>query len=107
MLLGIQPGDIFASVVRTAVPFLVGWLLAVPVIAQLGVDAEQVTNLVQFVVTTAYYVVFRWLETHVDVRFGWLLGLAKPPAYDQGVGEDVEPLEGDRDALPEDDEPLA
>lgn len=77
----LNPGDIFASVIRTAVPFLVGLFLAIPAVAVLNVDQEAATGAVTFFVTTAYYAVFRWLETHVDSRFGWLLGLAKPPTY--------------------------
>lgn len=77
----LNPGDIFASVIRTVVPFIVGALLSLPVVNQLGVDADAATAAVQFFVTTAYYVVFRLAETHLDSRFGWLLGLAKPPAY--------------------------
>lgn len=76
-----KPGDIYASVVRTVVPLVVGWILAIPAVAVLGVDADAATTAVTFFVTTAYYAIFRVLETHVDSRFGWLLGLAKPPTY--------------------------
>lgn len=78
----LKPGDIFASVIRTGVPFLVGVLLSLPVASGLNIDADVATGAVTFLVTTAYYLVFRFAETHLDSRWGWFLGLAKPPAYD-------------------------
>lgn len=93
----LKPGDVYASVIRTAVPFLVGLLLSIPVVAKLGVDADTATRAVEFVVVTAYYALFRFLESHIDERFGWLLGLAKPPTYGEEPAEEIvdeEPLEG-------------
>lgn len=84
----LNPGDIFASVIRTGVPLIVGWLIAVPVVAGLDLDAALVSQVVEFVVTMAYYALFRALETRVDGRFGWLLGLAKPPKYDDELAPD-------------------
>jgi len=73
-----------ASIVRTVVPLIVGWLLAQSVVAQAGVTEEQATTAVTAVVQALYYVVARLLEHYVSPRFGWLLGLARRPTYDNG-----------------------
>lgn len=73
-----------ASIVRTVVPLVVGWLLAQPVIAQAGITEEQATTAVTVAVQAVYYLVARLFEHYVSPRFGWLLGLARRPSYDNG-----------------------
>jgi len=83
-----------ASIVRTVVPLVVGWLLAQPVIAQAGITEEQATTAVTVAVQAVYYLVARLFEHYVSPRFGWLLGLARRPSYDNGKvvsGEVVPP----------------
>lgn len=93
------------SLVRTFVPYLVGVLLTA--LAKLGVDIGDgtATTLVELGVSIAWYVVFRYLETKGNARWGWLLGLAKAPAYsaepapspdapDEVLVTDVEPSDG-------------
>lgn len=74
---------LWASIVRTLVPIIVGsvtaWLVGI------GFPAgEEFEGLLTAVLTLAfgglYYTVVRLLETYVTPKFGWLLGLAKAPA---------------------------
>lgn len=81
-------GDIGSSIVRTVVPLVVGVVVAW--LARHNVDgsayADFLSAVVAAVVTTVYYAVVRVLETYVKPRFGWLLGLAKPPTYGVTAG---------------------
>lgn len=70
-----------ASLIRTFVPIVVGWLLSIPIAKQLGLSAEQATQLVTAVVIAAYYAAARVLERYVTPKFGWLLGKPGAPAY--------------------------
>lgn len=77
--------DISASVVRTVVPIIVAQIVAL--LAARGIDAgawtEVLSQVVGALVATLYYYLARLLETYVKPRFGWLLGKAKTPTYDQ------------------------
>lgn len=68
-----------ASLTRTVVPLIVGWLVALGLLDWTGLDAAGLTGLVTAAVAAAYYAVARVLELYVRPRFGWLLGLAKAP----------------------------
>lgn len=70
-----------SSIIRTVTPTIVGFVVAV--IAQTGLKADsgQVSLLVAPLVSTAYYVGVRWLEEHVNSKFGVLLGKAQAPNY--------------------------
>lgn len=70
-----------ASILRTLVPLIVGWVLALPVVSAAGVTEDDATRAVQVLVTVAYYLLARLAEEYVSPRFGWLLGLAKRPTY--------------------------
>lgn len=73
-----------ASLVRTLVPLVVGYLLGSPVAGLLqdaGVTEAHLTTLATVLVTAVYYVVVRLAEEHLQPQFGWLLGLAKRPTY--------------------------
>lgn len=76
---------LLASLVRTAVPWAVGFVVAA--LTKLGVPADEadVLNLVNGVVSgliaLGYYLLVRLLEVFASSKFGWLLGFAKAPVY--------------------------
>ena len=78
--------DTLASLWRTVVPIIVGTLAAWLAHAGIGVDSAAATAWLTAAFSSAYYALFRLLEAHVSVRFGWLLGLARPPAYPDAGG---------------------
>lgn len=69
------------SVVRTFVPYIAGVLLVA--LAKLGLTIPEgaATTFASFLVAVGYYAVVRYLETKGNARWGWLLGIAKAPAY--------------------------
>ncbi|MFF1570229.1 hypothetical protein ACFVY1_43870 [Streptomyces sp. NPDC058293] len=71
------------SMMRTLAPILAGWLIAQ--VVQLGghLDSILVVSLLTSVFAGAYYLVLRWAELHISGRFGWLLGFAAPPVYQE------------------------
>lgn len=75
------------SIIRTITPAIVGWLLALPVVAWLGLTSEQVTWLVVAVLTAtpvvlnaAWYLLARLLERRWPAA-GLLLGRRGAPTY--------------------------
>jgi cation transporter-like permease len=75
---------LFDSLVRTIVPLVVGAVISWFVTAGIALDPEFETTLtiaLTAAFTGAYYVAVRLFETYVSPKFGWLLGLAKQPAY--------------------------
>ncbi|GAA3371170.1 hypothetical protein GCM10020367_20750 [Streptomyces sannanensis] len=74
--------NLYVSLIRTGVPALVGWLIAVGAAWGLHLDEGALTGVLTPVVSVVYYALFRLAEEHASPRFGWLLGYAKPPAYD-------------------------
>lgn len=81
------------SVLRTVVPLLVGYFAAWPVAGWFGLQDDQVTALVTVLVTAAYYLLVRVVETYVEPNAGWLLGWAGRPVYplpaDVSAGRDA------------------
>jgi membrane protein DedA with SNARE-associated domain len=75
------------SLVRTLAPIIAGWLI-VQVAVYLGVhlDGTVLVPLLTSGFGVAYYLVFRWAELHLSRRFGWLLGWATPPQYQDPQG---------------------
>jgi hypothetical protein len=76
---------VLTSIVRTAVPYLVGLIVTLAAKAQLELDEgtiESIGALLTVVVGTVYYAIVRELETRFSPSWGWLLGLAKRPAYE-------------------------
>lgn len=75
---------LWASIVRTIVPLVVGavlgWLTArgVPVDPQFE---DLFTAFLTAGFSAAYYVAVRLLETYVAPKLGWLIGLAKSPDH--------------------------
>jgi hypothetical protein len=73
--------DTLASLWRTIVPLLVGTVAAWLAHAGIGVDSAAAVAWLTAAFSAAYYALFRVLEAHASPRFGWLLGLARPPQY--------------------------
>ena len=69
------------SVVRTVVPLIVAWLISTGAVKWTGLSQDDVTTAVTLAVTAVYYAVVRAAEEYVNPRFGWLLGVARKPAY--------------------------
>lgn len=73
---------LYASVVRTVVPYIVGVILGWAAAAGIEPD-EKLEGAIALALSalfgTLWYVAARILETYVSPRFGWLLGLAKSP----------------------------
>jgi len=107
-------GDRTPAFVRTLIPIIIG-----PLVARFapGVDADDPTVLllVSAVVSYVYYVGVRYLEAY-NPKLGYLLGIAKTPAYSKedapspGQGEAIEAIivvDDDEDEAPyvEDVEP--
>ncbi|MFD3456840.1 hypothetical protein ACFWVC_32275 [Streptomyces sp. NPDC058691] len=74
--------NLFLSLIRTGVPALVGWLVALAARRGLDLDAEALAGVLSPLAAFCYYAVFRLAEQHVSPKFGWLLGYARPPKYD-------------------------
>lgn len=75
---------VWESLVRTFTPIIVGYVVGLFVTAGIELDPDfesSLTLLVGAVLSGVYYVAARLLETYVEPRFGWLLGLAKQPEY--------------------------
>ena len=73
---------LWASIVRTVVPIIVGFFLQVAVTWNIVLDPEfegLLTALLTVVFTTAYYVAVRLFETYISPKLGWLLGWGKSP----------------------------
>lgn len=78
------PVQIIRTIVPVAVGALVAWLLSLGVI----LPVEAVAGLEEFIVglvTAVYYVGVSALERRWP-EFGWLLGVARTPEYDDKVG---------------------
>ncbi len=71
------------SIIRTAVPYLVGLVSSIAVTHKLILPAgtlELLTALLTFLFGTGWYIVWRWLETKFP-QLGWFLGKASQPIY--------------------------
>ena len=98
-------GVLWASLVRTVVPVIVGGALGALAAHGLEVDPEvegAATAVLTSAGSLAYYAVVRLLEVYVAPWWGWLLGLAKSPdAYSHGAppvdqaDDDAGALEGE------------
>jgi hypothetical protein len=73
--------DTLASLWRTILPVIVGTLVAWLAHAGIGIDSAAATLWLGGAFSSAYYALFRILEAHVSAKWGWLPGLARPPAY--------------------------
>lgn len=76
---------LFDSLVRTYVPWLVGAIIGWLISLQIPLDPEvevHLTAVLMLVASMLYYFIARVFEIWVRPKFGWLLGLAKAPTYD-------------------------
>jgi len=77
---------VYASLIRTLVPLIAGFLITQALRLGIHLDQATVTATVQTLVSAAYYALFRAAEHHLGRYWGWFLGLARPPAYQAGSG---------------------
>jgi len=97
------------AIVRTITPYLVGWVLSLPltgwILTQLDVPAgdarESLTRAVPIVLGAVYYVVAHWLERAIDPRFGVLLGSTSQPAYSPSAVQHAPVTTVPADAVPD------
>jgi hypothetical protein len=84
---------LWASIVRTFTPIIVGFVGGWFITAGITVDdrfESLLTLAISGVLTGVYYVAVRLLEIYVAPKFGWLLGLAKTPTqYTPGSSTSV------------------
>lgn len=76
-------GVFWASLVRTIVPVIAGYVITWFATAGIVTTDEfsmALEGLLVAAFTVIYYVAARALETFVAPKFGWLLGYAKAPA---------------------------
>lgn len=72
-----------ASIIRTLVPYIIGYLLSILAKTGLNIPSEIISDeVVTLVLGTLYYALARVLETRFKPVWGWLLGLPKQPTYD-------------------------
>jgi hypothetical protein len=74
-------GDMQASFIRTFVPLIVGVLVSFAARHGFDIDSDQAASALTAVFAFVFYAVVRYLETHRNSAFGWLLGSAKQPTY--------------------------
>ncbi|MET9360330.1 hypothetical protein ABZX93_05425 [Streptomyces sp. NPDC006632] len=86
--------DWAVSLWRTAVPIIVGWAAALLVQINVDIDETALSNGLVAAFTAVYYGLFRLLEAKVNPRFGWFLGLARPPSYPQKPAKAPNPVYG-------------
>ncbi|MFJ4939014.1 hypothetical protein ACIP8U_34830 [Streptomyces pseudovenezuelae] len=77
--------NFYVSLLRSGVPAVAGWLVAVALRHGLDLDVTAVTGILTPVATFAYYGVFRFAEENLSPWFGWLLGYARPPQYESAM----------------------
>lgn len=71
------------SIVRTVVPYMVGWIVSLLTMLTITVPASMqvsLTNMITFVVGTVWYIVVRLLEKKWPA-LGFLLGIPSQPTY--------------------------
>lgn len=87
--------DFKDSVIRTAVPLIVGYIITWGAENGVVIDETTFAGWVTYLISIGYYVVVRWVEQRWP-QAGWLLGKAKAPVYvDPKQVEDAKnPAEG-------------
>lgn len=71
------------AVIRTLIPIVVGWVVALLVSAGIHIDTDLAAGLIvslSTLVASLYYIGVAWLERKWP-WFGWLLGVARNPVY--------------------------
>ena len=72
--------DLLISLRRTLVPVVVGFLISQAVRAGFDIPADQLTGVIEALVTGGYYAVVRVAEQYAPA-LGVLLGASKQPRY--------------------------
>lgn len=85
--------DLWPAVVRTIVPFIVGWIASVLLLINVTLtDAQRdsLSGLITLILGALYYIAVRWLEQRFP-QLGWLIGSTKQPTYvnDKTIPGDV------------------
>jgi len=73
------------AVIRTLVPIVVGWVVALLAAANIPISPEVETGAVlslSTLVASLYYIGVAWLERRFK-WVGWLLGVARNPVYER------------------------
>lgn len=83
--------NLITAIIRTIVPVIVGYLTTW--LISLGINLDQTiwdgfSNQLVLIVSGVYYAAVAWAETHWP-WVGWLLGLARRPAYGVGVDSGI------------------
>lgn len=74
-------GALGASIVRTVVPAIMALLITAGL--RVGVEIpESIEGVITTVVMALYYALVRLLETRIGPAWGWLLGYARIPSYE-------------------------
>ncbi|MEU1816040.1 hypothetical protein ABZ543_12715 [Streptomyces roseifaciens] len=73
--------DWLTSLWRTVVPTIAGWVALWLAKIYVDIDVDHFEAFLATAFVAVYYGLFRYLEMHLDKRWGWLLGFARPPQY--------------------------
>jgi hypothetical protein len=79
--------DTLVSIIRTLIPSLVGLIISSLARIDIHLDSAALTVVADGLIIGLYYTIVRLLERW-QPWFGWLLGMARQPAYG-AVGEKV------------------
>lgn len=85
--------DAITALIRTAVPAIVGTIIAFLIDRGVSIGDDTVTALNAALVPvciSVYYALVTYLEREVNPSFGWLLGQAKTPTYAEDEGAPVD-----------------
>lgn len=75
--------DLWPAVVRTVVPFVVGWVASILLLINVTLTETQrdsLSGLITVVLGALYYIAVRWLEQRYP-KLGVLIGSTKQPTY--------------------------
>ncbi len=73
--------QIVSGAIRTIVPIVVGYLLGLAFVQQLGITEEQLTMAVSAIFAALYWLVIRVFEVYVSPKFSRLLGTKSSAVY--------------------------
>ncbi|WNI17571.1 hypothetical protein [Actinacidiphila sp. ITFR-21] len=73
--------DWLVSLWRTVIPTLVGFAATALAHVYITINQQALATALMAGFITVYYGLFRLLEARVNPKFGWFLGLARPPSY--------------------------
>lgn len=78
------------ALVRTTVPYLVGFLVTLAISAGVELNEAVTTEALTFLVGSGYYALALFLQEKVSPVFGYLLLIPKSPAYGGETEEEFE-----------------